>query len=292
MLVKKVCLCFSLMVVFLGQTQTTDSLQPKRFYPLTIGTTVAWAGGIASLYHVWYSDYEKTSWHSFDDSREWMQMDKWGHVWTTYHLSKGFSSAYRWSGLERNKAAWVGAGIGWGFQFSLECLDAQSAAWGFSWSDLGANTLGSALYLSQELAWQKQVVQIKFSYVPSPYASIRPETLGNTFAERLLKDYNGQRYWLSVSPHDLGWRQFPEWGAIAFGAGTDAKLHGTNNEYTDPTTGITYHAQREWLLSLDIHVEKLPIRRSWIKKVVSPFQVIKVPFPALMLRGEKWMLGF
>ena len=52
------------------------------------------------------------------------------------------------SGLESLKpAAWAGAGSGFAFMTVIEFLDAHSAEWGWSWSDVAANTLGSGLYL-------------------------------------------------------------------------------------------------------------------------------------------------
>jgi hypothetical protein len=36
------------------------------------------------LNQYWYADYPKQSLASFNDSKEWMQMDKFGHVFSTY----------------------------------------------------------------------------------------------------------------------------------------------------------------------------------------------------------------
>jgi hypothetical protein len=216
-----------------------------------------------------------------------MQMDKMGHVFTAYHLSDKVSKLYQWAGLDRKKSAFVGAGVGWGYQMSFELLDAQSAGWGFSWSDVGANTLGSGLFLSQELIWQEQYLKLKFSYSPSDYAQYRPSILGSNFSERLLKDYNGQTYWLTFSPCSIFPKsKIPAWIAIAAGYSVDAKLVG-NNDFYQTADGLKhFDAKREFVLSLDLDVTKLPIKKPWLKKVLSPFNVIKIPFPALVFRGN------
>lgn len=263
-----------------------DSLDKKRltFTSAAIGTV--WAGSIIGLSSVWYKEYEKAPFHSFDDSKEWLQMDKAGHVFTAYHLSDKVFKLYRWTGLDRKKSAWIGAGVGWGYQFSFELLDARSSGWGFSWSDMGANTLGSGLFLAQELIWQEQFLKLKFSYSPSPYAQYRPAVLGSTASERLLKDYNGQTYWLSFAPGAaFPESHLPPWIALSAGYSANAKLVGHENTYQSPG-GQVFTAQREFILSLDVDVTKLPIKKRWLKKALSPFNVIKIPFPAVVWRGS------
>ena len=265
----------------------SESLNKKRLTASSIGTGVIWSGSIIGLSAVWYKDYPKTSFHTFDDSQEWMQMDKMGHVFSAYHLSDKVSKLYRWAGLDRKKSAFIGAGVGWGYQMSFEFLDAQSAGWGFSWSDVGANTLGSGLFLSQELIWQEQYLKLKFSYSPSDYAQYRPSILGSNFSERLLKDYNGQTYWLTFSAGSIFPKsKIPAWISIAAGYSVDAKLVG-NNDFFQTADGLkSFEAKREFVLSLDLDVTKLPIKKPWLKKVLSPFNVIKIPFPALVFRGN------
>jgi hypothetical protein len=265
----------------------SDTLNNKRLIASAIGTGVIWSGSIIGLSSIWYKDFPKTSFHTFDDSREWMQMDKMGHVFTAYHLSDKVSKLYRWSGLDRKKSALIGAGVGWGYQMSFELLDAQSADWGFSWSDVGANTLGSGLFLSQELIWQEQYVKLKFSYSPSDFAQYRPSILGASFSERLLKDYNGQTYWLTFSPGCIFPKsKIPAWIAIAAGYSVDAKLVGSNDFFQTADGLKSFTAKREFVLSLDLDVTKLPIKKPWLKKVLSPFNLIKIPFPALVFRGN------
>jgi hypothetical protein len=62
---------------------------------------------------------------------------------------------------------------------------------------------GTALFVSQELLWKEQRITPKFSFHTTQYAQYRPNVLGSSLAEQMLKDYNGQTYWLSVNLHSF-----------------------------------------------------------------------------------------
>lgn len=273
--------------------ENSDTLNKQRVIVTSTSIVTVWAGSIVGLSQIWYKDVEKTRWHAFDDSKQWMQMDKVGHVYTANKISLLTGNLYQWAGMENNKAAWTGFGIGFGYQLSLEMLDAYSAEWGFSWSDVGSNFLGSSIYLSQQLAWEEQRILLKFSTHPTDYAQYRPEILGSTFAERLLKDYNGQTYWLSASPGSfMKNSNFPEWLCFSIGYSVDEKLVGDEDYYIDfgnspPTTIQEFNAKRQFLFSLDVDFSKLPIKRPWLKAIVKQFNYLKVPFPALIVTGNK-----
>lgn len=274
--------------------EPADSLHKGRLIATSISIGTVWSGSIIALNQVWYDGFEKTKFHSFDDSKEWMQMDKVGHAFTAYHLSQQAAKLYRWTGLNRKTSALIGTGIGFGYQLTFEFLDGRSSAWGFSWSDLAANGLGSALFLTQELRWQEQKFKLKFSYHPTEYAQYRPNTLGSNFSERLLKDYNGQTYWLTFSPGTLfPQSNIPEWISVAAGYSVDQKLAGMNDYFVSGDGLKTFKAQREFVLSLDIDVTKLPIKKKWLKTVLSPFNIIKIPFPAVVFQSNgvtgKWL---
>ena len=293
----------------LGQSsffEHADSLHRGRVFGVSSGIGAVWAGSIIGLADVWYSQYPKVPWHTFDDSREWMQMDKAGHIYTANKISLLTGDFYLWSGFNNKQAAWAGFGVGMGYQFSIEMLDAYNAGWGFSWSDMGANTLGSTLYLGQQLAWKEQRILLKFSARPTNYAAYRPEVMGSTFAERLLKDYNGQTYWLSASPGSFKKNsKFPEWLCFSVGYSVDEKLVGNKDfyvgfDYPKPANGspsvgvpIEFNAQRQFLFSLDIDFSKLPIKRPWLRALVKQLNYLKIPFPALVITGNKvggsWM---
>jgi hypothetical protein len=287
-LVKKSVLFIFIFALNFFQAQfylKADSLNKKRVLGTTVLTSSVFSSSTIGLSQIWYSDYKKTKFHSFNDSKNWLQMDKVGHFYIAYHFSEQISKAYRWSGVNYKKSAIIGASAAWAYQYSIEMLDGKSSGWGFSWSDIAANTFGSSLYLGQELAFKKQLFKLKFSYFSSDFAQYRPTTLGSTFPEKLLKDYNAQTYWLSFSPvFYLKNCKFPKWINLSFGYGIDQKLLGDLETYTTLDGLYTFHSKREFMLSLDIDVKNLNIKKQWLKSLLAPFNSIKIPFPALVLR--------
>jgi len=194
-------------------TNPTDSIQltldssllkehankhPNRVYLIAGVHAVGYAGTLLILSTAWYNGYAKTSFHTFNDNKEWLQMDKIGHAWTAYNIANYSSRLWQWSGLDDRKAALLGGFSALGYQTIIEFLDAHSAAWGWSCGDIGANTFGATLFTTQQLACGSQKIILKFSSFPQHYeASLRPRAdalFGKSFSERLLKDYNGQNY--------------------------------------------------------------------------------------------------
>ena len=288
-----ILLSFGIIFSMNGYTQKkwynyADSISKKRliFSSATIGSV--WTIGTISLYKVWYSNYPKSDFHFFNDQNEWLQMDKLGHFYTTNKLAASGTEFYKWSGLSSKKSVIIGTSIGLGFQTSLELLDGYNQGWGFSWSDMGANIFGAISYGTQYYFWNEERFILKFSTHPSPYASLRPNILGSNFSERVLKDYNGQTYWLSFSPASfLKDSKIPKWICLSFGYSVDQKIVGDKNFYTDPLTFKSYNAQREFLVSLDIDFSKLKIKRPILKKIVTQLNYLKVPFPSLLFSNGK-----
>src|SRR5687768_15141332 len=58
----------------------------KKRVRLIAGINVAGYGiSLVALNNAWYKGYAKTSFHTFNDSREWLQLDKSGHAWGAYN---------------------------------------------------------------------------------------------------------------------------------------------------------------------------------------------------------------
>jgi hypothetical protein len=115
----------------------------------------------------------------------------------------------------------------------IEVLDGFSAEWGFSIADMAANFAGTGLAISQELLTGRQTIRIKYSYRHSSLAQYRPEMLGRNLPERMLKDYNGQAYWISANISDLTGIPgvIPDWLNIAFGYSANGMLGGYSDSY-------------------------------------------------------------
>jgi hypothetical protein len=264
-----------------------DTVSKSRLIPVSIGIGATWSGSMIGLSQVWYKDITKSKWHTFDDSKNWLQMDKLGHFYTSYQINKLTSSLFRWSGVNHKTSVIIGSGVSLGYQTTLEMLDGYTHEWGFSWSDMAGNALGTGIYVLQELTFKEQRILPKFSYHPTQFAALRPEVLGSNFAESLLKDYNGQTYWLSTSIGSFFPKSgIPEWVCISLGYSAHEKIVGDQPTYYSASKNYTYHEQREWILSLDVDFSKLTIKKPWLKAIINQFNYLKIPFPALVLRDN------
>ena len=85
-----------------------STFQNKRLMRYLLGGSAVYVASMAGFYEFWYKDFETTSFHFFNDNREWLQMDKIGHVGTSYQLSKWGQKLFVWTGLSERKAAFYG----------------------------------------------------------------------------------------------------------------------------------------------------------------------------------------
>jgi hypothetical protein len=283
---------------FIALAHHADSIPKckKKVYLIAGIHTASYAGTLAILGAAWYDGYAKTPFHLFNDSKEWLQMDKAGHAWTSYNIATYSARLWQWSGLEHRKAVLLGGVSALGYQTILEFLDAHSAEWGWSWADVGANAFGAALFTTQELAWKTQRVQLKFSSFPKRYdAALQPRAdalFGNTFPERLLKDYNAQTYWASINLNALFQSNMPAWLNLAVGYGAEGMYGGFKNVAVDKDGNVVFdrsdiHRLRQWYLSPDIDWTRLKTNKKLVRTLFSLLNMIKVPAPALELRSGK-----
>ena len=269
----------------------SDSLNTRRTALISASTACFWAGSMTALYQVWYKKEDQSAFHTFNDGYNWLQMDKAGHFYTTYSISRLSSGMYHWAGVSNTSSALIGTAVGLGYQTTLEMFDGFSSGWGFSWFDMAANFSGAAWFLSQELLLKEQVFLPKFSFHPTEYAALRPQVLGSGFGEELLKDYNGQTYWISFNPVMLfGSTVIPEWLCLSVGYSADAKLVGDKESYTSPS-GTSYNSRREWIISLDLDLSRLPVKKPWLKALLKQVNHLKIPFPALIYSSDNRFRG-
>ncbi len=276
------------------------SIPPKpienRVIAVTSIYTAAWTGTIIGLNEVWYKDYPKSKFHAFDDSGEWLQVDKVGHAFSAYKLSQYFSLALRWSGIDKDKSIYIGAASGVLSQSVIEILDGYSAEWGFSWADMGANVAGSGMFAGQHALWGEQRVKFRFSRgvatYPEGILQRRADNLyGTTFAEKYLKDYNAQTYWLSANLKSfLPKSNLPPWLNAAVGYGATGMYGGYKNVWTDAAKNQYYDRTdiprlRQFYLSPDIDFSRINTGYKWLD---SFFDVVnlRLPLPSLELRSD------
>ncbi len=247
----------------------------------------------AGLYHLWYSNYDLMGFHYFNDDGEWLQMDKAGHTFSAYIAGRAGYSVCRWTGLDEKRSALIGGNLGWVFLATVEVMDGFSRGWGFSAGDMIANTTGSALFISQQLLWHEQRVELKFSFHQSKYAHYRPDLLGSDFKEQFFKDYNGQTLWLSANLHSFLKKdsRFPAFLNLAFGYGADGMTGAFSNATSYQGNIIPEFARcRQFYLAPDIDLTKIKTNSRVLKFIFEATRYIKFPLPALEYNSKnQWV---
>lgn len=268
----------------------SDTLDTKRRNAVVISEAVFTSAALVGLHQIWYADYEKSSFQFKNDNNDWLQMDKAGHVFSAYHLGRMSAEMLNWSGVSKDDQLLYGAGYGFVFLTAVELFDAHSAEWGFSWGDVAANASGTALYVSQELIWNEQRIIPKFSFHTTKYADLRPELLGKSIGEQILKDYNGQTYWLSANVYSFAkTTKIPKWLNVAFGYGADGMISSNSNA---SNVLFDYERNRQFYLSLDVDLSKIETKSHFLKTVFSLFNTIKIPAPTFEINGSGKVKGY
>ena len=266
----------------------SDTLNiPRRNLAIITEATLATAT-LISLNQLWYADYPRSNFKTINDSSEWLQMDKMGHIFSSYQLGVIGANTLSWAGVSKKDQLLYGSTLGLGFLTAVEVMDGFSEEWGFSWIDMAANATGTGLYLGQELLWEEQRILLKYSFHRTHFAQQRPDKLGNGFTEEFLKDYNGQTYWLSANINSFFKTGFiPNWLNFAFGYGADGMLTGEANDLLF----LNQNRTRQYYLSFDIDLSRIKTNSHFLKTVFDLFNVIKLPFPTLELNDNgrlKW----
>lgn len=258
--------------------QSNDStlhFSKKRLNTVIISSSVAYAGTMIGLSQAWYKNDARQSFHFFNDAHEWNQVDKVGHFYSAFQLSSIASHTLRWSGVNQKKSDRAGSLISFGVMSSIEVFDGYSAAYGASLSDIAANAAGSAFYLSQQKLWKEIRIYPKFSFYPTKFASLRPAVLGDGFSQELLKDYNGQTYWLSVDADKFF--SFPKWLNLAVGYGAEEMIYATNSA----NRSADFNPHRQFYFSLDFDLTSIKTKSKLLNTLIYFANMVKLPAPAL-----------
>lgn len=278
-----ICFCFILPKQVLSQDITvakTDTLLPSRNLKLTAaGLAVGYTGLLFGLSQTWYAQSGKTSFHFFNDNREWNQLDKIGHFWGAFHESRLGINMLLAAHVPKKKAVFYGSLLGFVLQTPIELLDGYATDYGASVGDIGANALGSLVVLTQELAWGELKLIPKFSFHQSPYARLRPAVLGSNLPEQILKDYNGQTYLLAadVARFLPAKSRYPKWLNVALGYGGQEMVYG------EPSKNLRngYEAYRQYYVALDLNLQHVKTRHKWLRTAFSLIRMVHLPAPAL-----------
>ena len=260
-----------------------DTLNKKRLVLVSSSKIALASTSFIVLNELWYSKYPKTKFHTFNDSKEWLQMDKVGHSTTSYYLGYLSYEIFKWTGLENKKSILIGGATGLMYMSVLEFMDGFFDEWGFSITDMSSNFAGTGLFVAQQFLWDEQRIKLKFSFHQSGLAHYRPELLGDNLNEQILKDYNGQTYWLSFNLNSFLKTNFiPNWLNLALGYGANGMLTGKDDNLLFPNQD----RYRQFYLSFDIDLTRIKTNSNLLKTLFSVFNTIKVPMPTLEFNGK------
>jgi uncharacterized protein YfiM (DUF2279 family) len=264
----------------------------RRVRGVAITNVVGYSAILGALSAEWYSNYKHTSFHTFNDNHEWLQVDKVGHMYGAYIESRASMELWRWTGIGRKKRIWLGGISGAAYQTIIEVLDGFSAEWGWSWGDFSANTLGSATLIAQELAWNDQRIKLKFSFHKNNYSDPglqkrADEIYGKTLAESFIKDYNAQTYWASANIKSFFPKtKLPGWLNVAVGYGASGMFGAEENIGKNAQGVVTFNRTdikryRQWYLAPDIDLTKIKTKKKGVKFLFTVLSAFKFPTPSL-----------
>ena len=259
---------------------------------INIGVPSAAVISLVGINEVWYKNYARSDFHFFDDLKEWNGMDKIGHACTSYQLNKISHSLFKKNNIK--KPLLKSSVYTFGYMLGVELLDGYSTEWGFSIYDVIGNGLGTILYTIQERKFKNQPFKIKFSSHKSTYASCRPSLLGENRLQQILKDYNGQTYWLTFNYNELWNKRIKLFDYIdfAFGYSIDGFTGGHNNPEISSCNCLISNCNNlnrtsQFIFSVDLNTSKIKNKHPILGKFLLPFDIVKIPFPAFILNNSK-----
>lgn len=259
----------------------SDTLNLKRQNTVILTEAILASATIVGLNQLWYADYPRSNFHFINDNSEWLQMDKVGHFYSSYQIGRLGSELLEWSGASKKKQLLYGSGLGFAFLTAVEVLDGYSSEWGASSGDVIANASGTALYVSQELLWNEQRIVPKFSFHTTQFPEYRPNVLGSNLTEQILKDYNGQTYWLSVNLSSFAKAsKIPKWLNLAVGYGAEGMLSGDPKNSSILLVPKTERV-RQFYLSFDVDLTKIKTNSQVLKTIFSILNTVKIPAPTI-----------
>ena len=256
--------------------QQRDSINRKRMTTLIVGGGIAYGATLVALNNAWYSDHSKEEFHFFDDKAEWKQMDKLGHFYGAFQFSHAAKRALQWTGMREKKSAIWGSALGFALMLPIELMDGYSSEYGASTTDVLANAIGSGFHLGQALLWNEMRIHPKFSFSQSGISHHRPELLGTGYLENVVKDYNGQTYWLGFDLYRLAGVK-PKWLNVALGYGVNNMVNASGT----PTNSFPLASYRQYYLGIDINLTHIQSRSKAVNTLLYVVNLIRIPAPAV-----------
>ena len=228
--------------------------------------------------------------HFYNDFKGWNQVDKLGHFYISYLESNVGYSLLKKFNFSEKKALYYGGFQGLILETPIEFFDAYHEGWGFSLSDMLANSIGSLFFIAQQKLFDEQLIRPKLSFTRSVYAQNANGLLGkNNLLSEFVYDYNGYTYWFSFSPKRIfKINTIPEWINLSFGYGSNGMLGEFENRQTYKGETLPFYKRyRQYYLSLDINLSKIKTNSRPLKKIFDVLSYLKIPLPTLEFSNRK-----
>jgi hypothetical protein len=208
-----------------------------------------------------------------------LNIDKLGHLYSGYLLSRLFGYSLRWSGFNEETSTFYGSILGLSYQLYVEVEDGFHRYYGFSPGDAFSNMIGATIPLAQQTFPLLRNFSLKYSYYPS---SRYLNDLKAGQARAFIDDYQGMTVWLAVDPHFMMGDELaasvPSWLGFAFGAGVrDLDQFGDG--------------RRVFYLTLDYNLAKIKTGSEFLHSVFTALDFIHFPAPGIMLDGKRVRVG-
>ena len=266
-----------------GQADST-TVDTKKLNTFIVASGLGYTAVLLTLNHIWYNNNEPQSFRFFNDNAEWKQMDKAGHFFSSFYLSDIPARFLKSCHVEERKANLIGALSGFVLTIPIEVFDGFSDGYGASPGDIVSDAAGPIFFLGQQLAWREIRIHPKFSFHRTEYASRRPELLGDNLPSEIVKDYNGQTYWLSFDVDKF--TSFPRWLNIAVGYGAHDMVYARDHQ----NHAAGFHPSRQYYLAIDFDLSSIKTRSKVVKTLLYVVNTIRLPAPAVSFssRGSKF----
>ena len=289
-MLKRSLLTGMILLSWLARTYAQDFFEPAQKYDpgrvrgIVISEAIAGTLITVGLNYLWYKKFPHSPFHYFNDNNEWLNMDKAGHATTAYNIAAIQSDLLHWAGVKPGISALTGTLTALGFMTMIEVMDGHSTKWGFSKGDMLANLAGCVLFEGQQLMWREQRISLKWSYHQTLFAKYNPGELGRNLPQRMLKDYNGQSYWLSFNVGSFlpGRSDFPKWLNLTAGYGAEGMLGGvTNPTEVDGKPVPEFTRYRQFYFSFDTDLYRVEGTSPFANTLLKFNRTLKTPAPAL-----------
>ena len=248
--------------------QTKSKIMPWRMTVLGVVGAGVFTGMHFYYKNTWWKD-QRRFFKFAEDGYYAKDVDKISHIYTANVFTELTAASYEWAGVSPNKALLWGAVTALAYETYIEINDGFAPIWGFDWSDMGANIAGALYPFLQREIPVLQNFTFKWSFKPG-WLKSKVENKSD-----LLDDYTNMTFWLAISPEGLLPKNIAKYYPAFLGLAVGLSLKNASHE-----TGGS-QAYREWFISLDYDITKLPGDSDFLKKLKKILNFYHFPAPAV-----------